>query len=80
MPVAAQLSLTAIRPGFPAAALMAGAGQIQIQIQMKTRKSKQKYSKYANLNTNAIAAQLPLTAIRPGFPAAALMAGAGQYG
>ena len=27
-----------------------------------------------------IAAQLPLTAIRPGFPAAALMAGAGQYG
>ena len=27
-----------------------------------------------------IAAQLPLTAIRPGFPTAALMAGAGQYG
>ena len=72
MPIAAQLPLTAISPGF----LMAGAGQIKIQI----LKSKQKYSKYANLNTNAIAAQLPLTAIRPGFPAAALMAGAGQYG
>lgn len=27
-----------------------------------------------------LTAQLPLTAIRPGFPAAALMAGAGQYG
>merc|ERR1719305_1292914 len=27
-----------------------------------------------------LTAQLPLTAIRPGFPAAALMAGAGQHG
>ena len=42
--------------------------------------------KYANARNTQIqiqmliAAQLPLTAIRPGFPAAALMAGAGQYG